>query len=200
MIGQLLPRGRADREEPGRIAGRWFEAYLNRTDVVAAAAALDRVTYLPGDLLVKADRASMLHALELRSPYMDTDLLRFASTLGDAGLLEGTGLRPARKRLLRDAFAAQLPASVFARPKMGFAVPVGDWLRGELREMLRENLIASDSFARANFNVGWVEELLAAHDAGRADFGPRLYALLMLELWWRDARDAIRARDLATAQ
>ena len=107
----------------------------------------------------------MLHALELRSPYMDTDLLRFASTLGDAGLLEGTGLRPARKRLLRDAFAAQLPASVFARPKMGFAVPVGDWLRGELREMLRENLMASDSFARENFNFGWVEELLAAHDA-----------------------------------
>ena len=196
MIGQLLPRERSELEDPGRIAGRWFEAYLkDGTDVVAAAAALDRVTYLPGDLLVKADRCSMLHALEVRSAYMDVDLLRFASTLGDAGLLEGDGLRPAKKRLLRDAFAAQLPARVFNRPKMGFAVPVSDWLRGGLRPMLRENLLAGDSFSRAYFNISSVEDLIEAHESRRVDHGARLYALLMLELWWRDARHQIRSRE-----
>lgn len=189
LIVRLFPPGAVAREEPGRIADRWFNAYLKGRDVVSAAAALDRVTYLPGDLLVKADRCSMLHALEVRSPFMDPELLRFASTLGESGLLESDGLRPAKKRLLRDAYATQLPASVFNRPKMGFAVPVGDWFRGPLRGMLHDTLLASDSFAQSRLIGSAVRELLEAHDSGRGEHGQRLYALLMLELWWRDARD-----------
>lgn len=192
LAARLLPPGTVSRDEPGRVADRWFDAYLKGRDVVAAAAAVDRVTYLPGDLLVKADRSSMLHALELRTPYMDAELLRFASTLGESGLLEGNGLRPAKKRLLRDAFATQLPPAVFRRAKMGFAVPVGDWFRGELRSMLHDTLLAQDSFAAGHLIVSGVRELLRAHDSGRVDHGQRLYALLMLELWWRDARQAMQ--------
>jgi asparagine synthase (glutamine-hydrolysing) len=193
MVVRLLPPGTVAREEPGRVADRWFQAYLKGRDVVAAAAALDRVTYLPGDLLVKADRCSMLHALEVRSPFMDTDLLRFAGTLGESGLLESEGMRAAKKRLLRDAFATQLPASVFSRPKMGFAVPVGQWFRGPMRDMLYDTLLAQDALARSHFVLTSVRELLDSHARGRADHGQRLYALLMLELWWRDAAPAMRA-------
>ncbi|MEM7809541.1 MAG: asparagine synthase (glutamine-hydrolyzing), partial [Planctomycetota bacterium] len=116
------------RTDSTQIAGLWFDAFLRPEaepyDLAATAAALDRSTYLPGDLLVKVDRASMLHGLEVRSPMVDADLVQFCSTLGDDHL---TGLRRG-KRLLRDAFAKQLPASVFGRRKMGFAVPISSWL------------------------------------------------------------------------
>ncbi|MEM1013908.1 MAG: asparagine synthase-related protein, partial [Planctomycetota bacterium] len=97
------------------------------------------------------------------------------------------------KRLLRDAFAKQLPASVFGRRKMGFAVPISSWLRGSLRPMLHELLFASDAFARDHFDDQAVRLLIGAHEHGRHDNGHRLFALLMLELWWRDARDDVTA-------
>ena len=158
-----------------------LDDFLDDRGPVAAAAALDRATYLPGDLLVKLDRCSMLHALEVRSPFMDADLLRFASTLTDGQLRDAQG----GKKLLRDAFAPDLPPEVFARRKMGFAAPVGDWFRGDLRPMLRDTLLAADSFARSHLDLPVVKELLDSHDQ-EIDHGQRLYALLMLELWWRD--------------
>ena len=187
---RLFPRGLVGRllghqGEAGRVAGRSLNEFLDDRGPVAAAAALDRATYLPGDLLTKLDRASMAHALEVRSPFMDADLIRFASTLNDGQLRDRRG----GKRLLRDAFAADLPASVFGRGKMGFAVPVGEWFRGELGPMLRETLFAADSFARSRLNFGVVEELVEQHDRG-VDHGQRLYALLMLELWWSDWADS----------
>jgi asparagine synthase (glutamine-hydrolysing) len=72
---------------------------------------------------------------------------------------------------------------------MGFAVPIGQWFRTDLAEMLRGILFAHDSFARANFNVQFVEKLVEDHHAGRADHSQRLYALLMLELWWQGAEE-----------
>src|SRR4029453_11662213 len=136
--------------------------------------------YLPGDLLTKVDRAAMLHALEVRSPFMDHELVQLAATLSVSQLLGGGA-----KRMLREAFAGDLPSWVFKRKKMGFAVPIGEWFRGELREMLRDNLFASKSFARANFNMPVVQRLVDEHESRRVDHSQRLYALLMLELWWR---------------
>ena len=170
--------------DPDRVAGRFFGAYLRGRDLVAAATALDRATYLPGDLLVKLDRCSMQHALEVRSPFVDREVVRLAAALGDAGLLE----RAVGKKLLRDAFACNLPAAVFERPKMGFAVPVGAWLRGSLRSMTRDLLQSTGSFADRHFNRAAVSRLLDEHDGGRIDHGQRLYALLMLELWDRQSR------------
>ncbi|MEL7238613.1 MAG: asparagine synthase-related protein, partial [Planctomycetota bacterium] len=183
-LQRLLP-GEVALQEPSRVAGRYFDAYLRDRDLVGAAAALDRATYLPGDLLVKLDRCSMLHALEVRSPFMDRSLLRLAGTLGENGLLS----RGRGKRLLRDAFAASLPASVFGRSKMGFAVPISAWLRGRLRPMTRDLLTARDGFAAQTFSMPTVHRLLDEHDRERADHGARLYALLMLELWHRQARE-----------
>jgi asparagine synthase (glutamine-hydrolysing) len=149
-------------------------------DSVRAALATDRDTYLPDDLLTKVDRCSMLHNLEVRSPFMDHELVQFAAGLTTDQLLKG-----GPKRMLREAFAKDLPDFVFKRKKMGFAVPIGEWFRGELRGMLRESLFAAKSFARAHFNMKVVERLVDEHEAERIDHSQRLYALLMLELWWQ---------------
>jgi asparagine synthase (glutamine-hydrolysing) len=152
-------------------------------DLVQAALALDRRFYLPEDLLTKLDRCSMLHALEVRSPFMDHDLVHFAAALPTAQLLPGGG-----KRLLRQAFADDLPPSVFKRPKMGFAVPIGDWFRTTLRSMLHDALTASNSFASAHLAMPVVHRLIREHEQRRLDHSHRLYALLMLELWFRSTR------------
>ncbi len=150
------------------------------SDPVRAALASDRLLYLPGDLLTKLDRCSMLNGLEVRSPFMDHELVQFAAGLTTDQLLKG-----GPKRMLREAFAKDLPDFVFKRAKMGFAVPIGEWFRGELRPMLRENLFASDSFGKQHFNMKVVERLVDEHETQRVDHSQRLYALLMLELWWR---------------
>jgi asparagine synthase (glutamine-hydrolysing) len=160
-----------------------LDAWMGGRDAVQAALALDRTTYLPNDLLTKVDHASMLHALEVRSPFMDPDLVTFAAGLTTAELLEG-----GPKRLLREAFAEFLPSWVFTRPKTGFAVPIGNWFRidRDLQALLNDTLFAADSFAATHFNTLVVRQMLDEHLAGHADHAARLYALLMLELWWRE--------------
>lgn len=145
-----------------------------------AAMASDRLLYLPDDLLTKVDRCSMQFALEVRSPFMDHRLVRFAEGLNQSQLLSG-----GPKRMLREAFAADLPDWVFRRTKMGFGVPIGQWLKVELREMLHDHLFAADSFASRHFAPWVLERLITQHQEGRIDHSQRLYALLMLELWWR---------------
>lgn len=157
-----------------------FEKMMHIRDAVPAATAFDRKTYLPDDLLTKVDRCSMLHALEVRSPFMDHELVQFASTLTTAQLLKG-----GPKHMLREAFADMLPAWVFKRKKMGFAVPIGEWFRKELRPMLRDSLFAKNSFASSHFNMAVVNRLVEEHETQKVDHSQRLYALLMLELWWQ---------------
>jgi asparagine synthase (glutamine-hydrolysing) len=171
-----------------------FEALMTGRDVVQTAMALDRVAYLPEDLLTKLDRAAMLHALEVRSPFMDPALVHFAAGLTTEQLfgsraharafMQSPMTAPA-KMLLRDAFAADLPGFVFKRAKMGFAVPIGEWLRTSLRSMLHDALLSRDSFAAAHLDNVTIQRLLREHESSRADHSQRLYALLMLELWWR---------------
>jgi asparagine synthase (glutamine-hydrolysing) len=155
-----------------------FEKLATGRQLVPAALAVDRMTYLPGDLLTKVDRASMLHALEVRAPFMDEDLVGFAAGLSTPQLIDG-----GPKRLLRQAFAGDLPPWVFTRPKMGFAVPVGQWFRGELQSMLREHLFSTRGLAAGRFDMSVVRQMVERHQAGQADHSQRLYALLMLELW-----------------
>lgn len=162
------------------LPGRFDRQIKLGRDPVQAALATDRATYLPDDLLTKLDRASMLHALEVRCPFMDHELVQFAAGLTTEQLLKG-----GPKRMLREAFAADLPGFVFKRRKMGFAVPIGEWFRGELRPMLHDHLFASGAFARDHFNLAVVRRLVDEHEQQRVDHSQRLYALLMLELWWK---------------
>ncbi len=144
-----------------------------------AAQRHDVLSYLPDDLLVKADIASMAASLELRSPMLDTDVLELGLSLPAELKVDRQG----GKRILADAFADLLPAEVFTRGKAGFGVPIGEWLRGPLLPALRETLL-DQSF----IDVGWVKrtamaKLIDAHAAGKADHRHRLWALLQLARW-----------------
>lgn len=165
------------------VTDRYNELLQDSRDEVQAALAVDREMYLPDDLLAKVDRSAMLHALEVRSPYMDHELVHYA-----AGLPTELLLRPRPKALLRQAFAADLPEGLFDRPKMGFAVPIGEWFRGDLRNLLRDSLSAEDSFARSHLRPQAIDDMLEEHEARQRDHSQRLYALLMLELWHNTQR------------
>jgi len=137
-------------------------------------------TYLPNDLLVKADRSSMAHALELRSPFLDTALIEYAARLPRAYLrswLKG-------KRILKEAFRDLLPESISKRKKMGFAVPLGTWFRGDLRELLNDYL-GPRALVCEYIDPAVLAGLLESHQQGRADHGQRLWLLLTLEIWLR---------------
>jgi len=140
---------------------------------------LDAGTYLPGDLLFKADIASMAVSLELRSPLLDHEVVELALGLPDS--LKARGARG--KLALRRAFAADLPPEILSRGKKGFGVPVTRWFREELRDLAGDTLLGARARARGLFRPEAVESLLADHAAGRADHGHRLWSLLMLELW-----------------
>ncbi len=181
LLNELLlhPPRDENRRTTYPVASLYERFQLEGRDEVQAALAVDRISYLPDDLLAKVDRCSMLNGLEVRSPFMDHELVQFAARLTTDQLLKG-----GPKRMLREAFADDLPAWVFKRKKMGFAVPIGEWFRGELRGMLRDSLFAADSFASGNFNKAVVQRLVDEHEQERVDHSQRLYALLMLELWW----------------
>ncbi|MGH2973224.1 MAG: asparagine synthase (glutamine-hydrolyzing) [Gaiellaceae bacterium] len=147
---------------------------------------LDLQSYLPGDLLPKSDIASMAHSLELRSPLLDRRVVELGLSLPDSLKQE----RRSGKVALRRAFAAELPPEVAERGKSGFALPLADWFRGELRPLARELLLDDRARARGWFRPDAVERLLADHAAGRADNGHRLWTLTMLELWQRTHVDA----------
>jgi asparagine synthase (glutamine-hydrolysing) len=152
---------------------------------------LDLATYLPGDLLVKADIASMAASLELRAPLLDHRVVELGLSLPDDLKLRGrTG-----KLALREAFADLLPEQVSARGKTGFGVPLGRWFREDLRELSDDMLLGGD---RGLLRKPEVERLLREHRAGRVDHGHRLWCLLMLELWQRTYVDSEQPAALPT--
>jgi asparagine synthase (glutamine-hydrolysing) len=147
---------------------------------------LDVASYLPGDLLLKADLASMAHSLELRSPLLDHEVLTLGVSLPDSLKVSGrTG-----KIALRRAFADKLPPQVEDRGKTGFGVPLGRWFREDLRELSSDLLLDGTARGRGLFRAAEVERLLAEHVGGRRDHGHRLWTLVMLELWHRFYVDA----------
>ena len=146
---------------------------------------LDVETYLPGDLLLKADLASMAHSLELRSPFLDHEVLEL-----------GVSSRP-RKAALREAFRDLLPEEILARRKTGFGVPLARWFRDDLRDFAGDLLLGEHARARGQLRPQAVERLLRDHAEGRADHGHRLWCLLMLELWQREHVESPHAAPVA---
>jgi asparagine synthase (glutamine-hydrolysing) len=141
---------------------------------------VDIDSYLPGDLLPKADIASMAVSLELRSPFLDHRVVEL-----------GLALPPelaARKRALKQAFAADLPPFVAARGKAGFGVPLDRWFRESLRPVAEDLLLSGPD--RGLFHRLELERLLGAHAGRQADHGHRLWCLCMLELWQRNYVDS----------
>jgi asparagine synthase (glutamine-hydrolysing) len=138
----------------------------------------DHVTYLSGDLMPKTDRMTMAHSLEARSPFLDADWVEWTARLPERFKVR----RLSTKRLLKAAFSDLLPPAVRSRGKQGFGVPIGVWLRHDLRSWARERLIANGSLDRW-FRPTAVERIINEHESGRINHGKRLWALLILALW-----------------
>jgi asparagine synthase (glutamine-hydrolysing) len=172
-----LVRGGAER--PGPANDPTLEADL--PDFVARMQFLDYATYLHDDVLTKVDRASMAVGLEARVPLLDTRVVRFAWSLPPALKLRGT----TGKWLLRQVLARYVPPALTERPKMGFAMPVGNWLRGPLREWAEDLLSPAELAVDGAIDPGPVRATWAAHLAGRRDYSQRLWAILMFQAWQR---------------
>lgn len=143
------------------------------------AMAVNFETYLPEDLLVKADRASMAHGLELRSPFLDTALMEFAATLPD----RMRHRRGTLKWLLKRAFPDVLPPEIAGRSKWGFGVPLPVWFRTHWRGLFEERVMDPEARLWGWLRRGPVEGLWREHQASVADHGHALWALLTLETW-----------------
>jgi len=137
--------------------------------------------YLPGALLPKVDRMTMAHSLEARSPFLDHEVMELAGRLPVDWKIRGR----TTKWILRDLFKDLMPPGFEKRPKSGFSVPLGPWLRGELYEPARELLLAGDSRVHAYLKPDGIERLLGENKEGRDNHGKRLWALLNLEMWMR---------------
>lgn len=163
--------------------GRLYRAYerSDATTFLEATVHADVQTYLPDDLLVKMDIASMAHSLEVRSPFLDHVLVEFAASLPARLKLRGGE----QKYILKRAMQGVVPKSILARAKMGFGVPIEHWLRADLREFAYELLLDSRARSRGYFEPEAVRQLLDEHMTGRLSHHFRLWALLMLEMWHR---------------
>lgn len=161
--------------------------------------ALDTVTYLPGDLLTKVDRMSMAHALEVRSPLLDHRVHELAARLPARMKIRGGRTKWALKQL---AARQGLPDDLVHRRKQGFGVPIGEWLRTDLRDWLEELLRDRSTVERGYFRQPVVEQMLTEHLDGRAAHDTRLWNLAMLELWhraWIDRPAQLRSYGRDTA-
>jgi len=157
--------------------------YLERTD---ARTLLDRLLYVDvktylHELLMKQDQMSMAASIESRVPFLDHHLVEFTAGLPSRLKLRGF----TTKRILRESMSHLLPASILARPKMGFPVPVGSWFRGPWRGIVFELVLGERARERGIFNPEVVRRLVQEHLSGRVEHSERLWALVNFELWLR---------------
>jgi asparagine synthase (glutamine-hydrolysing) len=176
------PQFRSALDEDGalEVVGAAYRA-SDAADGIERLLDVDLHTYLPGDLLVKMDIATMAHSLEVRSPFLDQRIVELAARIPRSEKVSGRH----RKRILRHALRPWLPDAILDRPKQGFAVPLIEWFRGPLRGVPGEILLDPTAVGRGIFEEREIEALIADHVAGRANNARRLWALIQLELWLR---------------
>ena len=167
-----------DADATGLLA-EWFKR-ANGIGVLDAMLLTDQMTYLPNDLLVKVDIATMAVSLEARSPFLDHHVIEFAASLPQNLKLR----RLTSKYLLKKVLRKLLPSENLNRRKMGFGVPVGHWFRGKMQPFLREVLLSEKAVRRDLFKTDAVRQLIELHTRGERDYSQQLWTLLMLELWF----------------
>jgi asparagine synthase (glutamine-hydrolysing) len=156
------------------VAGGW--------DVLSRRQYLDMHTYLPGDILTKVDRASMMVSLECRAPILDHELAEFAATIPVELRMKGM----TTKYLLKKVAERLMPAEMVYRPKMGFAVPVAYWLKKEWAARSDEILLGKTALGRGVFREEFLRRTVSEHRNGKRDNSSMIWSLMMLELWWRE--------------
>jgi asparagine synthase (glutamine-hydrolysing) len=153
-------------------------------DDLSAYLWFDQKYYLPDDILMKVDRMSMAHAVEVRPPFLDHRIVEFAAALPLELKINGSH----QKFLLRELMRGKLPGAVLRRSKNGLDVPTHDWLRGPLRPLLLDVLASGATEHAGVFNSYAIEGHLRDHLGRRANLGYHLWGLMILFLWMRKWR------------
>ncbi len=151
-----------------------------RDDLVNRMLYVDTKTWLPDDLLLKADKMTMANSVELRVPLLDHELLEFAASLPGNYKVRGLETKYLAKKALRD----RIPREIRERKKTGFPVPYESWLRTDLRDWLHDLLLDSQTSSRGYFNRGFLEKLLAQSQT-TGEYSKEIFSLAVLELWHR---------------
>ncbi len=193
----LMSRAEARRLCPG-LRGldkrfEWAEDPGSKVTPLQRALMFDKTVWLPGTLLERGDRLTMAASIEARMPFMDTKLCAFVSRLSPEAFLKGRS----GKQILRRAMGSTLPPEILARPKSGFRVPVHEWLRGQLRDYLREMLLTPASELASYVDRAALSAMVAEHDGGRRNREKELWSLLTLEVFLRTLRQPPAAYDAA---
>jgi asparagine synthase (glutamine-hydrolysing) len=159
-------------------------------DPLSQAMHFEATAKLTGDILTKVDRMSMANSLEVRCPLLDTKFAELAGRIPNAWKTrDGKG-----KVILLEALGDRLPPELLDRPKMGFGVPLADWFRGPLHEMLRDHLFSGAFLSRGIVSRTGVETLVEQHERRRYDNSPYLWLLLMLAMWFERHAAPVRER------
>ncbi len=173
-----------DFDAPRRYRQRLFNE-LKNVDELTRMLWVDLRHNLPADMLCKVDRMSMLHSLEVRVPFLDHTLVEFAFSLPDVVKLRGKS----SKWILKEAFKNKLPKSIVHRRKHGFDVPVGEWFRHELRDVIEDVCSEETTKRRGLFDPRRVRQIMMDHQDGKRDNNNQLWILLSLEIWQRTYLD-----------
>jgi len=152
----------------------------NGNDIVEFMTRFDLSTYLPDDLLVKSDRASMAASLEVRLPFLAYPLVEFALSLPSNLKVKGW----TSKYILKQVAAQYLPDQIIKRPKKGFGIPVGKWVKEEFKPVVDELLNETFIRKQAIFNWSYINNLLSEHASGKLDRRKEIWTLLMFQWWW----------------
>lgn len=171
-------KNRVSGKDPAIFLEPHFET-SRKLNMVDRALSADTNMYLPNDLLVKMDIASMANSLEARSPFLDHKVMEFAASLPAGYKIKNY----VKKYILKKAIKGLVPDENVYRRKMGFGIPVGEWFRKEMKGFLCETVLSKAAAARNYFNIDAVKEMADNHIERRADHTYQLWALLMLELW-----------------
>jgi len=166
----------------------YFECFFKKSkigDHLSRIQYVDFKTYLPEDILVKVDRMSMANSLEVRSPLLDHKFIEFAATIPSNLKLNGK----VSKYIFKKALENRLPRKILYRGKQGFSIPVGSWLKNELREYIEDVLFSDTAKQRGYFDYRYVKKMWNHHLRGLRDHSDHLWTLLMLELWHRSFMD-----------
>jgi asparagine synthase (glutamine-hydrolysing) len=168
-----------------------FREYLDQApahDPLSRVLYLDSKTYLPGDILTKVDRMSMATSLEARVPMLDHVLLEWVTALGPRWKMRDREQKFILKKLAK---RVGIPSEVLNRPKQGFSLPLGHWMRGELKDLVLTTLLDTQTLQRGYFNATGLRRMLDEHFQGRRDHSARLWRLLIFELWHRNFLEKI---------
>jgi asparagine synthase (glutamine-hydrolysing) len=173
-------RSAIQNSNPSTIMDGWF-ATANGSGIVDATLLNDLMTYLPNDLLVKVDIASMANSLEARSPFLDHKVIEFAASLPESLKMR----RLETKSLLKKVAERLVPREVIYRRKMGFGVPVGKWFRGEMKSFVSDILLSDRALNRGIIRPEELRRYVLEHTTGERDHQFQIWTLLMLELWFQ---------------